>query len=242
MKRLPRKRIHSYYNPMDKTDLDGSKMSITPAVLENGIDTYSVVKYFSAFSASWDRWDDGIDYNQQRLAGPYEPSAAIPEACGGLDHYLNSELYKLQNPNYLTPPSGTVYSPTLVREIVKKYLQYPQYNVFNTDISALEELSAFVSGFDTEDFSATTPTVFKGNINVNLCKCKEDCECKQKITQSPKQEPVPQTNACNCLEEFEREYQLFIEMLRKTRNPKYPDTESEYLSAWEISGCDCEQI
>lgn len=227
---------------MDKTDLDGSKMSITPAVLENGLVTYSAVKYFSAFSASWDRWDDGIDYNQQRLAGPYEPSAAIPEACGGLDHYLNSELYKLQNPNYLTPPSGTVYSPTLVREIVKKYLQYPQYNVFNTDISALEELSAFVSGFDTEDFSATTPTVFKGNINVNLCKCKEDCECKQKITQSPKQEPVPQTNACNCLEEFEREYQLFIEMLRKTRNPKYPDTESEYLSAWEISGCDCEQI
>ena len=238
MKRLPRKRIHSYYNPMDKTDLDGSKMSITPAVLENGLVTYSAVKYFSAFSGSWHRWDDGIDYNQQRLAGPYEPSAAIPEACGGLDHYLNSELYKLQNPNYLTPPSGTVYSPTLVREIVKNYLQYPQYNVFNTDISALEELSAFVNGFDTEDFSATTPTVFKGNINVNLCKCKEECECK---TQPPKQEPVPQTNACNCLEEFEREYQEFIEMLRRNRK-KLPDTEELYLSAWEESGCNCEQI
>ena len=241
MKRLPRARIHSYYNPMDKTDLDGSKMSITPAVLENGIDTYSVVKDFSAFSGSWHRWDDGIDYNTQRLTGPYEPSAAIPSACGGLDHYLNSELYKLQNPNYLTPPSGTVYSPTLVREIVKNYLQYPKYNVFNTDISALEELSAFVSGFDTIDFSATTPTVFKGNINVNLCKCKEDCECKQKDTQSPKQEPVPQTNACNCLEEFEREYQEFIEMLRRNRK-KLPDTEEMYLSEWEKSGCNCEQI
>lgn len=231
MKRLPRARIHSYYNPMDKTDLDGSKMSITPAVLENGLVTYSAIKYFSAFSDYWTRWDDGIDYNTQRLAGPYEPSAAIPEACGGLDHYLNSELYKLQNPNYLTPPSGTVYSPTLVREIVKKYLQYPKYNVFNTEISALEELSAFVSEFDTMDFSATTPTVFKGNINVNLCKC------KQKDTQ----EPAPQTNACNCLEEFEREYQEFIEMLRRNRN-KLPDTEELYLSAWEESGCNCEQI
>ena len=238
MKRLPRARIHSYYNPMDKTALNSAQMCITPSVLENGIVTYSVVKDFSAFSASWHRWDDGIDYNTQRLTGPYEPSAAIPSACGGLDHYLNSELYKLQNPNYLTPPSGTVYSPTLVREIVKNYLQYPKYNVFNTDISALEELSAFVSEFDTEIFSATTPTVFKGNINVNLCKCKEDCECK---TQSPKQETTPQTNACNCLEEFEREYQEFIEMLRRNRK-KLPDTEELYLSAWEESGCNCEQI
>ena len=95
-----------------------------------------------------------------------------------------------------------------------------------------------MSGFDIDDFSATTPTVFKGNINVNLCKCKEDCECK---TQLSKQEPVPQTNACNCLEEFEREYQEFIEMLRRNRK-KLPDTEELYLSAWEESGCNCEQI
>ncbi len=231
MKRLPRARIHSYYNPMDKTALNSAQMCITPAVLENAIATYGIVDSFSAFSASCGSWSGGIEYSNKRLADPLD----VPTDDNGAAIYSASNLFRLQNPGYDAPIEER---PVLIREIVKNYLQYPKYNVFNTDISALEELSAFVSGFDTEDFSATTPTVFKGNINVNLCKCKEDCECK---TQSPKQETVPQTNACNCLEEFEREYQEFIEMLRRNRK-KLPDTEEIYLSAWEESGCNCEQI
>lgn len=231
MKRLPRARIHSYYNPMDNTVLNSAQMCITPAVLDNAIATYSIVDSFSAFSASWGSWSGGIMYSNKRLADPLD----VPTDDNGAAIYSASNLFRLQNPGYDAPIEER---PVLIREIVKNYLQYPKYNVFNTDISALEELSAFVGGFDTEDFSATTPTVFKGNINVNLCKCKEDCECK---TQSPKQEPVPQTNACNCLEEFEREYQEFIEMLRRNRK-KLPDTEEMYLSAWEESGCNCEQI
>lgn len=231
MKRLPRARIHSYYNPMDKTALNSAQMCITPAVLENAIATYGIVDSFSAFSGSWGSWSGGIEYSNKRLADPLD----VPTDDNGAAIYSASNLFRLQNPGYDAPIEKR---PVLIREIVKNYLQYPKYNVFNTEISALEELSAFVSGFDIEDFSATTPTVFKGNINVNLCKCKEDCECK---TQSPKQETVPQTNACNCLEEFEREYQEFIEMLRRNRK-KLPDTEEMYLSAWEDSGCNCEQI
>ena len=231
MKRLPRARIHSYYNPIDKTALNSAQMCITPAVLENAIATYSIVDSLSAFSASWGSWSGGIEYSNKRLADPLD----VPTDDNGAAIYSASNLFRLQNPGYDAPIEER---PVLIREIVKNYLQYPKYNVFNTDISVLEELSAFVSGFDIEDFSATTPTVFKGNINVNLCKCKEDCECK---TQSPKQETTPQTNACNCLEEFEREYQEFIEMLRRNRK-KLPDTEELYLSAWEESGCNCEQI
>lgn len=234
MKRLPRARIHSYYNPMDKTALNSAQMCITPAVLDNAIATYGIVDSFSAFSASWGSWSGGIEYSQKRLADPLD----VPTDDNGAAIYSASNLFRLQNPGYDAPIEER---PVLIREIVKNYLQYPKYNVFNTDISALEELSAFVGGFDTEDFSATTPTVFKGNINVNLCKCKEDCECKQKDSQPPKQETTPQTNACNCLEEFEREYQEFIEMLRRNRK-KLPDTEELYLSAWEESGCNCEQI
>ena len=231
MKRLPRARIHSYYNPMDKTALNSAQMCITPAVLENAKATYSIVDSFSAFSASWGSWSGGIEYSNKRLADPLD----VPTDDNGAAIYSASNLFRLQNPGYDAPIEER---PVLIREIVKNYLQYPKYNVFNTDISALEELSAFVSGFDTIDLSATTPTVFKANINVNLCKCKEDCECK---TQPSKQETVPQTNACNCLEEFEREYQEFIEMLRRNRK-KLPDTEELYLSAWEESGCNCEQI
>ena len=231
MKRLPRARIHSYYNPMDKTALNSAQMCITPSVLENAIATYSIVDSLSAFSASWGSWSGGIEYSNKRLADPLD----VPTDDNGAAIYSASNLFRLQNPGYDAPIEKR---PVLIREIVKNYLQYPKYNVFNTDISVLEELSAFVSGFDIEDFSATTPTVFKGYINVNLCKCKEDCECK---TQSPKQETTPQTNACNCLEEFEREYQEFIEMLRRNRK-KLPDTEELYLSAWEESGCNCEQI
>lgn len=232
MKRLPRARIHSYYNPMDNTVLNSAQMCITPAVLENAIATYGIVDSFSAFSASWGSWSGGIEYSNKRLADPLD----VPTDDNGAAIYSASNLFRLQNPGYDAPIEER---PVLIREIVKNYLQYPKYNVFNTDISALEELSAFVSGFDIDDFSATTPTVFKGNINVNLCKCKEDCECK---TQPPKQETVPQTNACNCLEEFEREYQEFINMLRKQRQQKIADTEEMYLSAWEESGCNCEQI
>jgi len=231
MKRLPRARIHSYYNPMDKTALNSAQMCITPSVLENAKATYGIVDSFSAFSASWGSWSGGIEYSNKRLADPLD----VPTDDNGAAIYSASNLFRLQNPGYDAPIEER---PVLIREIVKNYLQYPKYNVFNTDISALEELSAFVGGFDIDDLSATTPTVFKGNINVNLCKCKEDCECK---TQSPKQETVPQTNACNCLEEFEREYQEFIEMLRRNRK-KLPDTEELYLSAWEESGCNCEQI
>lgn len=231
MKRLPRARIHSYYNPMDKTALNSAQMCIAPAVLDNAIATYGIVDSFSAFSASWGSWSGGIEYSNKRLADPLD----VPTDDNGAAIYSASNLFRLQNPGYDAPIEER---PVLIREIVKNYLQYPKYNVFNTDISALEELSAFVGGFDIDDLSATTPTVFKGNINVNLCKCKEDCECK---TQSPKQETVPQTNACNCLEEFEREYQEFIEMLRRNRK-KLPDTEELYLSAWEESGCNCEQI
>ena len=231
MKRLPRARIHSYYNPMDKTALNSAQMCITPAVLENAIATYGIVDSFSAFSASWGSWSGGIEYSNKRLADPLD----VPTDDNGAAIYSASNLFRLQNPGYDAPIEER---PVLIREIVKNYLQYPKYNVFNTDISALEELSAFVSGFDIDDFSATTPTVFKGNINVNLCKCKEDCECK---TQPPKQETVPQTNACNCLEEFEREYQEFINMLRKQRQQKIADTEEMYLSAWEESGCNCEK-
>lgn len=231
MKRLPRARIHSYYNPMDKTALNSAQMCITPSVLENAIAIYGIVDSFSAFSASWGSWSGGIEYSNKRLADPLD----VPTDDNGAAIYSASNLFRLQNPGYDAPIEER---PVLIREIVKNYLQYPKYNVFNTDISALEELSAFVGGFDIDDLSATTPTVFKGNINVNLCKCKEDCECK---TQSPKQETVPQTNACNCLEEFEREYQEFIEMLRRNRK-KLPDTEELYLSAWEESGCNCEQI
>lgn len=231
MKRLPRARIHSYYNPMDKMALNSAQMCITPAVLENAIATYGIVDSFSAFSASWGSWSGGIEYSNKRLADPLD----VPTDDNGAAIYSASNLFRLQNPGYDAPIEER---PVLIREIVNNYLQYPKYNVFNTDISALEELSAFVSGFDIDDFSATTPTVFKGNINVNLCKCKEDCECK---TQPSKQETIPQTNACNCLEEFEREYQEFIEMLRRNRK-KLPDTEELYLSAWEESGCNCEQI
>ena len=224
---------------MDNTVLNSAQMCITPAVLDNAIATYSIVDSFSAFSDSWGSWSGGIEYSQERLAEPLD----VPTADNGAAIYSASNLFRLQNPGYDAPIEER---PVLVREIEKNYLQYPKYNVFNTDISKLEEFSAFTSAFDTENLSTTAPFMFKGNINLKLqCKCKEECECKQKVTpkppkpRRPKQKPVQQTNACNCLQEFEREYQEFINMLRKQRQQKIADTEQSTL---ESSGCNCEQI
>lgn len=221
---------------MDNTELDRAKMSITPAVLVNANATYSIFQDFSAFSASWHEFDDGINYNNGRLSAQIDPSTCqdIPTACNGLAHFLSTDLYRLQNPSAYAQMAER---PVLVREIVKNYLQYPEYHLVSTDLNTL----FYLSGFDENGYSATSPSVFKGNINLKIqCKCKEDCECKQKVSQ-PKQETVPQTNACNCLEEFEQEYQEFIEMLRKQKQQKIADTEQMYLSAWEKSGCNCEK-
>ena len=43
-------------------------------------------------------------------------------------YYKATDLYRLQNPNYYTDPSGTVYSPYLVEQIRKYYLMSPKYN------------------------------------------------------------------------------------------------------------------
>jgi len=230
MKRLPRKKIHNYYNQMDNTVLNSAQMCITPAILVNANATYSIFQDFSAFSASWHKFDDGINYNNGRLSAQIDPSTCqdIPIACNGLAHFLNTDLYRLQNPSAYAP---MVERPVLVREIVKNYLQYPEYHLVSTDLDTL----FYLSGFDGSGYSATTPTVFKGNINQELCKCKEDCECRKQ------QENTVTTNNCNCLEQFELEYQEFIEMLRRNRK-KLPDTEEFYLSAWVESGCNCEQI
>lgn len=234
MKRLPRARIHSYYNPMNNKALFSAQMCINSAMLEAEIDTYSVGQYCSGLSASWSGFDDGIVYNQKRIADPLD----VPTECNGAAIYSASNLFRLQTPPAYAPMSER---PVLVREIVKNYLQYPEYHLVNTDLDTL----FYLSGFDESGFSATSPSVFKGNINLDLCKCKETCECKQ-----PKETPketvvtttVATTNACNCLEQFEIEYQKFIEMLKKQREEKLHDTEEMYLSAWEQSGCKCEQI
>lgn len=240
MKRLPRARIHSYYNPMNNKALDVAQMSKDVPMLENGITTYSTIDSCSGLSAYWGSWSGGINYNNERISAQLDPSTCqdIPSACNGLDHFLSTDLYRLQNPSAYAPISER---PVLVREIVKNYLQYPEYHLVNTDLDTL----FYLSGFDESGFSATSPSVFKGNINLELCKCKETCECKQQ-KETPKETvvttTVATTNACNCLEQFEIEYQKFIEMLKKQREEKLHDTEEMYLSAWEESGCKCEQI
>ena len=68
--------------------------------------------------------DDGIEYNTTRL----ENSAVPIEYTNYSAYYKETDLYRLQNPNYYTDPSGTVYSPYLVEQIRKYYLMSPKYN------------------------------------------------------------------------------------------------------------------
>ena len=69
--------------------------------------------------------DDGIEYNTTRL----ENSALPIEDTNYSAYYKRTNLYRLQNPNYYTDPSGTVYSPYLVQQIRKYYLTTPKYNI-----------------------------------------------------------------------------------------------------------------
>ena len=141
MKHLPRKSIYRIYNPIDNSPVNSDTSN--PAMLQNGIDTYNMFIGHPIASADKEIVEDGLIYNEFRL----ENSAEIPPSGEWHNHYIYSDLYRLQNPEYSADypsVSSEVYPvpnrPLLVSRIREQYLRKPVYKSNYFETSALSAI------------------------------------------------------------------------------------------------------
>lgn len=248
MKRLPRPRLHRIYNPIDNKKVDDSYSN--PVMLNAGLETYNYYKELSGLSASdlGVICQDGVEYNNFRLGSP---SADIPHSVPGSDQYYNSDLYRLQNPDFKTDwdANHTIYPsgrPLLVKRILQNYLLYPTYNVgtFSGLNGGQYVPSAHIPFIPSANFFATLSSCYweeiieaaynsfkdsldgqEGSSAISGKYDEDSYERKLVVDQirsnpgdAVKTEKKVENNETvvysETLEEFEKEYQAFIEMLK----------------------------
>ena len=254
MKRLPRPRLHRIYNPIDDRPVNSAEYN--PWMLEKANETYTYYSGLSGLSSTDLKGlcDYGVEYNNFRLGCC---GSAIPGSGQGYDQYINSDLYKLQNPDFETDwaanssiyPSGR---PLLVKRILQNYLLYPTYNVGTfTGLNGGKYVpSAHIPFIPSANFFATIPSAdweeiveaaynsFKASLDGQegssaiSGKYDEDSYERKLVVDQIRSNPgdtsatvkVKEKNETvvysETLEEFEKEYQAFIEMLKAQKAQK----------------------
>lgn len=249
MKRLPRPRLHRIYNPIDNRPVNSAEYN--PWMLEKANETYTYYSGLSGLSGTNLReiCQDGLEYNNFRLDCG---GSAIPGSGQGYDQYINSDLYRLQNPDFKTDwdanhsiyPSGR---PLLVKRILQNYLLYPTYNVGTFSGLNGSPIDFVHSAFDpSKDFFATISSCYweeiveaaynsfkdsldgqEGSSAISGKYDEDSYERKLVVDQirsnpgdAVKTEKKETVVYSETLEEFEKEYQAFIEMLKAQKAQK----------------------
>lgn len=254
MKRLPRPRLHRIYNPIDNRPVNSAEYN--PWMLEKANETYTYYSGLSGLSSTdlGGLCQDGLEYNNFRLGCC---GSAIPGSGQGYDQYINSDLYRLQNPDFKTDwdanhsiyPSGR---PLLVKRILQNYLLYPTYNVgtFSGLNGGQYVPSAHIPFIPSANFFATISSCYweeiieaaynsfkdsleeqEGSSAISGKYDEDSYERKLVVDQirsnpgdSVKTEKKVENNETvvysETLEEFEKEYQAFIEMLKAQKAQK----------------------
>ncbi|MDO4528452.1 MAG: hypothetical protein Q4C03_06700 [bacterium] len=224
-------------------------------MLNKGIETYTYYSGLSGLSSTDlnGLCDYGVEYNRVRLDSL---GHSIPNTGIGNDQYINSDLYKLQNPDFETDwaanhsiyPSGR---PLLVQRILQNYLLYPTYNVNLFSGLNGSPIDFVHSAFDpSKDFFATIPSdyweqiieaaynSFKDSLSGQegssaiSGKYDEDSYERKLVVDQIRSNPGDAVKTekkvenketvvySETLEEFEKEYQAFIEMLKAQKAQK----------------------
>lgn len=249
MKRLPRPRLHRIYNPIDNRPVNSAEYN--PWMLEKANETYTYYSGLSGLSSSdlGVICQDGLEYNNFRLGCG---GSAIPGSGQGYDQYINSDLYRLQNPDFKTDwdanhsiyPSGR---PLLVKRILQNYLLYPTYNVGTFSGLNGSPIDFVHSAFDpSKDFFSTISSGYWEEIveaayksftdslegqegsSAISGKYDEDSYERKLVVDQIRSNPSDEVKTENketvvyseTLEEFEKEYQAFIEMLKAQKAQK----------------------
>lgn len=248
MKRLPRQKLHRIYNPIDNRPVNSAFNPWMLEKANETYTYYSCLSGLSSTDLSC-ICQDGLEYNNFRLGSPsadisYSDPGFDQYSASDLYRLQNPDFKTDWDANHSIYPSGR---PLLVNRILKNYLLYPTYNVNLFSGLNGSPIDFVHSAFDpSKDFFATIPSAYweeiveaayksftdslegqEGSSAISGKYDKDSYERKLVVDQI-RSNPVDAVKTENketvvyseTLEEFEKEYQAFIEMLKAQKSKK----------------------
>ena len=249
MKRLPRPRLHRIYNPIDNRPVNSAEYNPWMLEKANETYTYySGLSGLSSTDLSG-LCQDGLEYNNFRLGSPsadisYSDPGFDQYSSSELYRLQNPDFKTDWESNHSIYPSGR---PLLVKRILQNYLLYPTYNVGTFTGLNGKPIDFVHSAFDpSKDFFSTIPSAyweeiveaaynsFKDSLegqegsSAISGKYDEDSYERKLVVDQIRSNPGDAVKTENnetvvyseTLEEFEKEYQAFIEMLKAQKSQK----------------------
>ena len=248
MKRLPRPRLHRIYNPIDNRPVNSAFNPWMLEKANETYTYYSCLSGLSGTNLR-EICQDGLEYNNFRLGSPsadisYSDPGFDQYSASELYRLQNPDFKTDWESNHSIYPSGR---PLLVKRILQNYLLYPTYNVGTFTGLNGTPIDFVHSAFDpSKDFFSTIPSAYweeiveaayksftdslegqEGSSAISGKYDKDSYERKlvvDQIRSNPSDEVKTENKETvvysETLEEFEKEYQAFIEMLKAQKAQK----------------------
>ena len=248
MKRLPRPRLHRIYNPIDNRPVNSAFNPWMLEKANETYTYYSCLSGLSGTNLR-EICQDGLEYNNFRLGSPssdisYSDPGFDQYSSSELYRLQNPDFKTDWESNHSIYPNGR---PLLVKRILQNYLLYPTYNVGTFSGLNGTPIDFVHSAFDpSKDFFSTIPSAYweeiveaayksfkdslegqEGSSAISGKYDKDSYERKLVVDQirSNPSDAVKTENKetvvySETLEEFEKEYQAFIEMLKAQKSQK----------------------
>ena len=248
MKRLPRLRLHRIYNPIDNRPVNSAFNPWMLEKANETYTYYSCLSGLSGTNLR-EICQDGLEYNNFRLGSPsadisYSDPGFDQYSSSELYRLQNPDFKTDWESNHSIYPSGR---PLLVKRILQNYLLYPTYNVGTFTGLNGSPIDFVHSAFDpSKDFFATISSGYweeiveaayksfkdslegqEGSSAISGKYDKDSYERKlvvDQIRSNPSDEVKTENKETvvysETLEEFEKEYQAFIEMLKAQKSQK----------------------
>ena len=249
MKRLPRPRLHRIYNPIDNRPVNSAFNPWMLEKANETYTYYSGLSGLSGTDLS-EICKDGLEYNNFRLGCPsadisYSDPGYDQYSSSELYRLQNPDFKTDWDANHSIYPSGR---PLLVKRILQNYLLYPTYNVgtFSGLNGGQYVPSAHIPFIPSANFFATISSCYweeiveaayksftdslEGQEGSSAISGKYDEDSYERklvvdqIRSNPgdavKTEKKETVVYSETLEEFEKEYQAFIEMLKAQKAQK----------------------
>ena len=249
MKRLPRPRLHRIYNQIDNRPVNSAEYNPWMLEKANETYTYySCLSGLSGTNLR-EICQDGLEYNNFRLGSPsadisYSDPGFDQYSSSDLYRLQNPDFKTDWESNHSIYPSGR---PLLVKRILQNYLLYPTYNVGTFSGLNGSPIDFVHSAFDpSKDFFSTIPSAYWEEIveaayksfidslegqegsSAISGKYDEDSYERKLVVDQIRSNPGDAVKTENketvvyseTLEEIEKEYQAFIEMLKAQKAQK----------------------
>lgn len=248
MKRLPRPRLHRIYNPIDNRPVNSAFNPWMLEKANETYTYYSGLSGLSSTDLGV-LCKDGLEYNNFRLGSPsadisYSDPGFDQYSASDLYKLQNPDFKTDWEANHSIYPIGR---PLLVKRILQNYLLYPTYNVgtfsglngspIDFVHSAFDPSKDFFSIIPSSDWAKIVEAAYnsfkdslEGQEGTSAISGKYDKDSYERklvvdqIRSNPgdavKTENKETAVYSETLEEFEKEYQAFIEMLKTQKSQK----------------------